>query len=118
MEGLPPGYRPNVGVCLINDDNMVREKENNNSIFLIMEKYAFLILFSCWCFSSSGLFENEVVCILFCCFHRSFVSSKCYLFVLCRSFVYSSVDSYEVERILIFIVFRVIGTQSFLFFVN
>ncbi|KZV57883.1 Nudix hydrolase [Dorcoceras hygrometricum] len=23
MEGLPPGYRPNVGVCLINDDNMV-----------------------------------------------------------------------------------------------
>ncbi|KAL8463627.1 hypothetical protein ACS0TY_033551 [Phlomoides rotata] len=23
MEGLPSGYRPNVGVCLINDDNMV-----------------------------------------------------------------------------------------------
>ncbi|CAI9755995.1 unnamed protein product [Fraxinus pennsylvanica] len=23
MEGLPAGYRPNVGVCLINDDNMV-----------------------------------------------------------------------------------------------
>ncbi|KAK6146788.1 hypothetical protein DH2020_020657 [Rehmannia glutinosa] len=23
MEGLPSGYRPNVGVCLINDDNLV-----------------------------------------------------------------------------------------------
>ncbi|CAA0824453.1 Nudix hydrolase 25 [Striga hermonthica] len=23
MDGLPSGYRPNVGVCLINDDNMV-----------------------------------------------------------------------------------------------
>ncbi|XWS22837.1 hypothetical protein CRYUN_Cryun29cG0070100 [Craigia yunnanensis] len=23
MEGLPPGYRPNVGVCLINSDNQV-----------------------------------------------------------------------------------------------
>ncbi|KAJ6429867.1 hypothetical protein OIU85_005940 [Salix viminalis] len=23
MDGLPPGYRPNVGVCLINSDNLV-----------------------------------------------------------------------------------------------
>ncbi|XP_039015102.1 nudix hydrolase 25-like [Hibiscus syriacus] len=23
MEGLPPGYRPNVGVCLVNSDNQV-----------------------------------------------------------------------------------------------
>ncbi|XP_057530490.1 nudix hydrolase 25 [Amaranthus tricolor] len=23
MEGLPSGYRPNVGICLINDDNLV-----------------------------------------------------------------------------------------------
>ena len=23
MEGLPPGYRPNVGICLINPDNQV-----------------------------------------------------------------------------------------------
>ncbi|XP_051145863.1 nudix hydrolase 25 isoform X2 [Andrographis paniculata] len=23
MEGLPPGYRPNVGLCLLNQDNMV-----------------------------------------------------------------------------------------------
>lgn len=25
MEGLPSGYRPNVGICLINHDNMVRK---------------------------------------------------------------------------------------------
>jgi hypothetical protein len=23
MEGLPPGYRPNVGICLVNSDSQV-----------------------------------------------------------------------------------------------
>ena len=36
MEGLPSGYRPNVGVCLINDDNMVSRKgiKKKNTIFV------------------------------------------------------------------------------------
>lgn len=52
MEGLPSGYRPNVGVCLINSDNQV-------PLLLFFFGFLFFCLFGWFFFFLSELLKAE-----------------------------------------------------------
>ena len=92
MDGLPSGYRPNVGVCLINSDSQVCLSFFFSSFFFSFFFNVFLNLKYSPCFSSLELKSSLLcfyMCVCFCSKNPCWIcmfKSGCWFYRSCFSF--------------------------------